>query len=323
MNVAVKTEAPSPSSKALKVPKITDVVSGNDEVTRIPKIRGRKPKNRTTDASEVPKRTDVVSGNDSVKPIPKKQQRKPNNSITDKPRRQGKTSGDCTASQSAMIQKKGVRVSLDLGETADQYSQSAKSKLPTSGCPVWKAHPVSPPPMGFANSIAPNMNPRLRQWCGLVGTSPVPVILIEGNEGMSISDSKLSNKDRTVVDLYVERDFVCVVSDLSVSSNSSWSLPMTGIHSSSITLPQSAENLEELCKGEVKILPPKENEEPSEDIQPDCTHVTRLLNSCIEPDAEKTVSASHDVSRSQSIFVNYEEPPVTMISGWSHDKDSA
>ncbi|KAH7875131.1 uncharacterized protein C8R40DRAFT_217144 [Lentinula edodes] len=118
---------------------------------------------------------------------------------------------------------------------------------------------------------------------------------------------------------------------------------MTEIHSSSIPSPQSAENLEELCKGEVKLprepiqqhtetnmipltlqtLPPNENEEPSEDIQPECTHVTRLSNSCIEPDAEKTVSASHDVPGSQSISVNYEEPPVGMISGWSHDKDSA
>ncbi|KAJ4494003.1 hypothetical protein C8J55DRAFT_500349 [Lentinula edodes] len=364
MDVAVKTEAPSSLSKALKVPKTADVVPGNDEVTRIPKKRGRKPKNRATDASEVPKTADIVSGNDTVKPIPKKRGRKPKNSITDKPRRLGKTSGDATASQTAIIQKKGVEVSLDLGKTSKNSEgkkprDDAKSKLPTSGRPVWKAVPVSPSPMGFANSITPNMNPRPRQWCSskeellailpelgnpkLVGTSPVPVILIEGNEGMSISDSKFSNEDRTVVDLCVERDFVCLVSDLSVSSNSSSSVPMTGIHSSSIPSPQSAENLEELCKGEVKLprepiqhysetnmipltlqtLPPNENEEPSEDIQPECTHVTRLSNPRTEPDAEKTVSASHDVPGSQSISVNYEEPPVGMISGWSHDKDCA
>ncbi|KAJ3847282.1 hypothetical protein EV368DRAFT_87910 [Lentinula lateritia] len=365
MDVAIKTEAPSTSLKALKVPQTADV-SGNDEVTPIPKKRGRKPKNRTTDASEVPKTDDVVSGNDAVKPIPKKRGRKPKNmpSITDKPKRQGKTSGDSTAFQSAMIQKEGVAVFLDLGKPSKHSEgkksrDNAKSKLPTSGRPVWKAVPVSPSPMSFANGIAPNMNPRPRQWCSskeellailpelgnpkLIGASPVPVILIERNEGISISDSKLSNEDRTVVDLCVERDFVCLVTDLTASSNSSSSVPMTGIYSSSVTSLHPAENLEELRKGEVNLprksiqhypetnmislplqnLPPNEKEEPSEDIQLECTHVTRLSNSCNEPDAEKTVSASHDVSgNSQSISVNYEEPPVGMIPGRSHNKAS-
>ncbi|KAJ3899543.1 hypothetical protein F5879DRAFT_976596 [Lentinula edodes] len=330
MDVAVKTGAPSPSSKVLKVPKTADVVSGNDASKSIPKKRGRKPKN----------------------------------SIMDKPKRQGKTSGDSTAFQSAMIQKEGVAVFLDLGKPSKHSEgkkprDNVKSKLPTSGRPVWKAVPVSPSPMGFANSIAPNMNPRPRQWCSskeellailpelgnpkLIGASPVPMILVERNEGISISDSKLSNEDRTVVDLCVERDFVCLVTDLTVSSNSSSSIPMTGIHSSSITSLHPAENLEELCKGEMNIpresiqhysetnmiplplqnLPPNEKEEPSEDIQLECTHVTRLSNSCIEPGAEKTLSAFYDVpGNSQSIFVNSEEPPLGMIPGRSHDKDS-
>ncbi|KAJ4469697.1 hypothetical protein C8J55DRAFT_491995 [Lentinula edodes] len=102
--------------------------------------------------------------------------------------------------------------------------------------PTWKAVPTSPSPMGFANSIAPHMNLRLHQWYNskekllailpelgnpkLIGTSPVPVILIEGTEGMSILDSKLSNEDRTVAenDVRLSQDSHSLAIAISISN---------------------------------------------------------------------------------------------------------
>ncbi|KAJ3995415.1 hypothetical protein F5050DRAFT_1827616 [Lentinula boryana] len=291
------------SSGTFEVPPKANISSGDDGMKSTPKKRGRKPKQNTADqllnqatisnpqlllspqekhtfsfeamGIALDKGTSFSDG--KGEPAPKKRGRKSKANTTNRPPKQDKTDL-YTASQSVNLKDERVSVSKDtIKQSQEQHpSDNGRSRLPTPGHPIWKPIPVSLPSCGIASSIAPNVNPRPRQWCSskeellailpelgttkLVDNRPAPVILVEGSGGMSISDSKLSNDRRTVINLCVERDFACVVSDLIETASSSSQLAVAETRPSVVPVAESQSintvQHSEPRKGDF-VLPPK------------------------------------------------------------------
>ncbi|KAJ3798396.1 hypothetical protein GGU11DRAFT_744352 [Lentinula aff. detonsa] len=279
---AVDAEEAS-SSGTFEVPPKANISSGDDGMKSTPKKRGRKPKQSTADqllnqatisnppllqspqekhtfsfeAMDIALDTGTSFSDDKGEPAPKKRGGKPKANTTNKPPKQDKTSDLYTASQSVNLKDERVCVSKDaIKQSQEQHPpENGRTRLPTPGHPIWKPIPVSLPSCGIASSIAPNVNPRPRQWCSskeelltilpelgntkLVDNCPAPVILVEGCGGMSISDSKLSNDRRTVINLCVERDFACVVSDLIETASSSSQLAVAETRPTAVPVAES------------------------------------------------------------------------------------
>ncbi|KAJ3756480.1 hypothetical protein EV360DRAFT_84920 [Lentinula raphanica] len=169
---------------------------------------------------------DTITNGDSIPP-PKKRGRKSKDGATNKSTSKSFDGPKLTnpENERALVSEEASRRS-----EGEKTRGKAKSKLPTPGNPIWKSIPVTYPSNKTTDKIPINATLRPRQWCsskeellyilpGLDATKRLddystPVILIEGSNGMSISESKLSRNGMTVINLSVERDFVCVVSDL-------------------------------------------------------------------------------------------------------------
>ncbi|KAJ4468292.1 hypothetical protein J3R30DRAFT_3560634 [Lentinula aciculospora] len=255
----------------------------------------------SSEPSKSHQKLDVLSGDNEIKPIPKKRGRKPKITLMDGL----KTFRVSTALTLARAGKKRVSVSANVEKASKQSEDKkpVKSRLATPGHPIWKSIPLSLSSSGSASSVAPNKNPRPRQWCSskeellailpelgsrkLMDNCPVPVVLIEGIDGMSISDSRLSNDNRTVVNLCVERDFSCVISDLTQLSTPSEPDAMAPIypdaasHSTLETLRPSQfvqHNLApSIMSQPSQFTISKEKTEPNLDLTPDPTELTEIF----------------------------------------------
>ncbi|KAJ3749181.1 hypothetical protein DFH05DRAFT_1592877 [Lentinula detonsa] len=383
---AVDAEEAS-SSGTFEVPPKANISSGDDGMKSTPKKRGRKPKQSTADqllnqatisnppllqspqekhtfsfeAMDIAPDTGTSFSDDKGEPAPKKRGRKPKANTTNKPSKQDKTSDLYTASQSVNLKDERVSVFKDaIKQSQEQHPpENGRSRLPTPGHPVWKPIPVSLPSCGIASSIAPNVNPRPRQWCSskeellailpelgntkLVDNCPAPVILVEGCGGMSISDSKLSNDRRTVINLCVERDFACVVSDLIETASSSSQLAVAETRPTAVPVAESQSvntvQHSEPRKGDFDLpqkpdyrdfahprisLPPEtaiasEEYEAIQKLRLEHSSLTRISTPRNEIEREEIVlSLRDDHGETLSIFTSTNSETSSLVSAMTH-----